>query len=261
MNAQEYISSGLLENYVLGLVSDEERQEVERYAAMYPEIRAELNAIEDALEIYALANAVPPPADMETRILNRTNPLEEKKVVTSITPTRNFLIGGLIIALIGCIYLFTQLVQYQRQLQVKDTAIAKLQTDYETLQQDCGTINTQIATLKDSASQAILLKGTNNAPNASIIVHWNPSERKALLGAINLPTIPTDQQYQLWAIIDGQPTDMGVLNIDTATALDDSLIEVLTNFTDKPQAFAITLEPKGGSPVPSLDKLYVIGNV
>ncbi|NJL77587.1 MAG: anti-sigma factor [Saprospiraceae bacterium] len=260
MNVQEYISSGLLENYVLGLVSDEERQEIERYATMYPEIRAELNAIEDALEVYALANAVSPPADMETRILNLTNPLEEKKVATSIASVRNFLIGGLVIALVGCIYLFAQQVQYQRQLQEKDATIAQLQMDYETLQQDCGTINTQIATLKDSVSQAILLKGTNNAPNASIIVHWNPSKRKALLGAINLPTILTDQQYQLWAIIDGQPTDMGVLDISTANALDDSLIEILTNFTN-PQAFAITLEPKGGSAVPSLDKLYVIGNV
>jgi anti-sigma-K factor RskA len=61
-------------------------------------------------------------------------------------------------------------------------------------------------------------------------------------------------QYQLWAIADGKPVDAGMY-----TEEKDSKI-ALANITNA-QAFAITLEKKGGSPVPTMENMYVMGEI
>lgn len=60
MTSKEYIESGILESYVMGVASDIEREEVEMMAAANPEIRQEIYAISNALEKYALAHAIEP---------------------------------------------------------------------------------------------------------------------------------------------------------------------------------------------------------
>lgn len=60
MNIKEYIASGILEQYLLGNISDEEALKVEQAAAEHAEIRKELEEISSALEQYAMANAVQP---------------------------------------------------------------------------------------------------------------------------------------------------------------------------------------------------------
>jgi hypothetical protein len=50
VNIQEYISSGIIESYVLGLASDEERREFEQTCAQYPEVLAARIEFELAME-------------------------------------------------------------------------------------------------------------------------------------------------------------------------------------------------------------------
>ncbi len=58
--SKEYIESGILEQYVLGTLSDVETKEVETMAAAYSEIKEEINLISETLEAYAIANAIEP---------------------------------------------------------------------------------------------------------------------------------------------------------------------------------------------------------
>ena len=57
---KEYIDSGILEQYVLGIASTAESNEVEMMAAANPEIQEEIDAIARSLEIFAQAVAVEP---------------------------------------------------------------------------------------------------------------------------------------------------------------------------------------------------------
>jgi hypothetical protein len=50
MNVKEYISSGIVESYVLGLASEAERQEFEQNCVQYPEIAQARTAFELSLE-------------------------------------------------------------------------------------------------------------------------------------------------------------------------------------------------------------------
>ena len=70
-NLKAYIESGVLELYVLGDLSPEETLQVEELSSRYPEVRDEIAAIEEAMEQYAMRNAVEPAADVETRLFER----------------------------------------------------------------------------------------------------------------------------------------------------------------------------------------------
>ena len=50
MNTSEYIESGIIETYVLGMASPEEAAELEALCLEFPEIKAALNAFEETLE-------------------------------------------------------------------------------------------------------------------------------------------------------------------------------------------------------------------
>ncbi len=65
----EYIESGILELYVMGMLSAAEAVEVEKMMAMHPEVLTEVNAIELSLEKYAQANAVEPHATVKPLLL------------------------------------------------------------------------------------------------------------------------------------------------------------------------------------------------
>jgi len=49
MDVEQYISSGILELYVAGVLSEDQNLEVYRYAQEYPEIREEIIAIEKSI--------------------------------------------------------------------------------------------------------------------------------------------------------------------------------------------------------------------
>lgn len=81
MNIQAYIESGILEEYVLGTVSPQEKQEVECMSHIYPEIKQELVRTESALEEYALKHQTAPPASLKESIFAKMNfdLIEEKE--------------------------------------------------------------------------------------------------------------------------------------------------------------------------------------
>jgi anti-sigma-K factor RskA len=69
VDTQQYIESGVLEEYALGILPEVERAEVERLASIHPEIRHELDAITMGLDAYAEAHSLTPPPAMRDRVL------------------------------------------------------------------------------------------------------------------------------------------------------------------------------------------------
>ncbi|GAB3928347.1 hypothetical protein [Larkinella terrae] len=79
MNTQQYIQSGVLEAYLLGLASDDEQREVLEMKVLYPEVSSALNELEIVIEQYCLDSAVPPPPGTWELIEARTVGTEIKK--------------------------------------------------------------------------------------------------------------------------------------------------------------------------------------
>jgi len=103
MNINDYISSGILEQYVLGDISPQEKKEVECMSHIYPELQEELLKVQIALEGFALDNAIEVPSHLKKNIFEAiekdfvevipvAKKVELKPVVTSesTTPVKQF---------------------------------------------------------------------------------------------------------------------------------------------------------------------------
>lgn len=79
MKTYQYLKSGILEAYLLGLTTEEEKAEVEKLLATDPDVLAELNELEAGMEEYLLRNAVPPPPGIREAIELRLSETELTK--------------------------------------------------------------------------------------------------------------------------------------------------------------------------------------
>lgn len=101
--------------------------------------------------------------------------------------------------------------------------------------------------------QIVALAGTAAAPAAVGTLVISGDGEYGTLVVDGLPPLVPEQQYQLWLIRDGQRTSGGVFSVNAEGygALWISSPEPLSGYP----AFGVTVEPEGGSPGPTGDKV------
>jgi anti-sigma-K factor RskA len=258
VNVQEYISSGIIESYVLGLLSAEERKEFEKICEQNPEVIQARLAFEMALEKQAMENAIEPPAQLKDKIFEQFHSLG-KVIPLSPSPVRQMSsasMGWLKYAVAACLLLLAGSIYWNITLFNKNK---KLQGDFD---------NT-VAKVKDMENDAhimqqnplvkmALMKGLEIAPQAYATVYWDTTSKDVYLQVNNLPKPASDKQYQLWALLNGKPIDGGLIDNDYFIQQTKLLIRMKN--AQGAQAFAITLEKKGGNPTPQ-GIMYVKGDL
>jgi anti-sigma-K factor RskA len=280
VNVQEYIESGIIESYVMGLASEPERAEFERLCTLHPELLAARKKFEERLEGYASENAVIPPPEVKVKVLEAigrpasraettsiprkivTMPREKQqpekeqpKKETAGTPFMLRLVAAASIIL----FLATGYLYYQTKQENKDLADTndRLKTSLDTTKKVLEGLAQDDSREKDVVGNpnvtVVNMVGTTVAPKSSANVYWDSTSSNVYLVVKNMPKLPNDKQYQLWALIDNKPKDLGVFD-----ATDSKVILQMKN-TQKAQAFAITIQQKGGSPSPDLQKLQSMG--
>ncbi len=260
MDISNYIASGVLELYVNGLLSEPEKREVEALADQYPEIKQEIFHIEEALEAYAMAHRTTPKRNMKQAILDKIDTEEAKnkptaKVVQMSSGLSRYAMAASVVGLLLSGALNFILYQNWNKSQREVTALLNeksilventtiLKASYEE----------KVSTLAETTTKVIQLAGLPIAPDAKVNIYWNGKNQRTFLRIENLPPPPSDKQYQLWALADGKPIDAGVFDTETAAIQTMKAIGAA-------QAFAITLEKKGGSASPTLDQMYAMGKI
>ncbi|HMK24561.1 MAG TPA: anti-sigma factor [Chitinophagaceae bacterium] len=238
-----------MESYVLGLASDEERREFERSCDQYPEVLAARTTFEMALEKQAMENAIAPPADLKNKIIDKIGTAGKIVSMQSEqgrkTGWLKYVAAASVILLAGSLYYSINLYNKNKDLQKNyDNIVVKLNDmdkDMQILQQNP---NIRMASMK----------GMEISPASYATVYWDTTSHDVYLLANNLPVPASDKQYQLWAILNGKPVDLGVFDIKKERLL------IQAKNTQGAEAFAITLEKKGGSPTPQGD-MYVMGKL
>ncbi|MCZ4225487.1 anti-sigma factor [Pedobacter rhodius] len=283
-NLKAYIESGVLELYVLGDLSPEEALHVEEMAAQYPEVVAEIAAIEQAMEQYAMQNAVEPSADVETRLFEKLGIRDEYEIETVSMPPvyteepkivrldgSDGKVRTLRYALVACVALLilstaALFITYNKLNDAHDQ-IASLNLDKQKfagvvrqLEFDNKGLDNMVA-MNDSKEWAtIRMAGQAFSPKSKMNVYWNKKDKTVLINyvAMNLPKTDAEHEYQLWALVNGKPVSLGVFG-----KLDSTSNEALQKMQtiQEAQAFAVTLEPMGGSVNPTMEKLTVMGGV
>lgn len=264
MNSSEYISSGILESYILGSVTPEERIEVEKYASLYPEIKSELDEIEKAMNDYATGHSVEPPSYLKEKILKGIKQDQTSKEfldigtqssIRSINQTTYWSIAASFLFLVSAgfaIYFGLKSNRLDSSLTSMAKANAELSDSIRTIASAMSQMQSDLAILKDPMYKIVELKGMKTAPEAKAMVCWCPMDKKVYVEIDKLPEPPKGMQYQLWAIVDGKPVSEGMLTMGNGL---HPMKDV-----DNAQAFAVTLEKQGGSPTPT-GEMYVKGTI
>jgi anti-sigma-K factor RskA len=266
-----YIESGILELYALGDGSPEERAKVEQMCAAHPVVKAELREIEHALELYAAENAVEPAAQHRHKVLNSlvTNfaddstfsarhPDTETKIVSlPERPTNNFYkyaFAASIALLIGSL---AALYSTYNKLQQSNQQLIVLNSENTKFSKTINHMDEELDVFRDTTFKLLKLKGTAKMPSAQMTVAWSPVKKKVMIDMVGmkLPANDASHQYQLWALVNGKPVDLGVFDKAEADSVDMKLMKPV----DLAAAFAVTLEPRGGSVNPTMSEMMVIG--
>jgi anti-sigma-K factor RskA len=263
VDVRTIISSGLLETYLLGMASPEETQLVEKLAAEHADVRQELDAIRATLSAYASAFAQQPAANLKQKIeqdfLNSNGsataapaPLQQA-IVYKMSTAAKWGIAASVALLLGSLLfnysLYKRANQYENEL-------AATKTQLNEQRQTADAMQTSMEMMTAKNSRAVALNATANYPGSAARVYWVKNTGDVYVDPSMLPAAPAGNQYQLWAIVDGQPVDAGVIEKDGKRLT----IQKMKSF-GKVQAFAITLEVEKGSKNPTLDKMYVMGTL
>ncbi len=87
---------------------------------------------------------------------------------------------------------------------------------------------------------------------------WDPDRKMAILQVSHLPPVPEGKDYQLWVIRAQKPVSAGVFAVTAGTESYFKVQSLDVSNRAEVNAFAVTLEPKGGMPQPT-GEMYLMG--
>ena len=232
--------------------------------SQHPEVKAELDAIQDSINGYASAHRTNPAPELRAKILDQLNLKEERsepKVIQMQAPNNYRWLAAASVALFavslgGNFYFYNSYKDVSGQLadlQSKNNVLAESNVH---LTKQVTTISNDLTVIASPANVKIELAGLPLSPASKALIYWDKVRKQTYINVSDLPPLAEAKQYQLWAIVDGKPVDLGMLPNDKQQAMVLRMKDV-----SKPQAFAITIEPKGGSVNPTMDQMVVLGKV
>ncbi|RMG22599.1 MAG: anti-sigma factor [Bacteroidetes bacterium] len=270
LNIEEYIASGTLELYVMGALPEEEAQQVASLSEQYEEVKQEIEAIEAALMAFSAGmhhRKLSPQARVfkEVPPSNGHPPQETAKVVPLRPHWRVW--AWAIAASIMLIFSLGLNYYYFQKWKDADQELLALQQEKEQILAQDEVLQTRLeealTLLSEPDFQRVQLKGTKLAPGAGAVVWWNPRTQNLYVQGSRLPAPKAGFQYQLWAMEKGKamPTDAGVFDLTQPLKPQKNIKGEPLRFEGEIEAFAITLEPAGGKPTPTLEQLYALGKL
>jgi anti-sigma-K factor RskA len=235
----EYHVQELIPAYALDCLEEDERQIVWEHLKSCKQCAAELEDYRQVVEEFPLAVALSsPPHGLKSRLMEQVRednisseiakpdePSFLNKLIamfSSLTPVWGA-VGLAIILLLGVGYL----VQLQR--------------------------NTQLQNALNEPFRTIKMRGTENSPSAIGLIVISDDGEHGTIVVDQMEILDESREYQLWLIKDGERVSGGVFSVgeDGYGAKWVSAPEPLASY----EAFGVTIEPAGGSPGPTGDRV------
>jgi anti-sigma-K factor RskA len=251
MDSQEFIKSGKIEAYVMGLCSTEERVEVEELRLTHPEINQAVSLFETALEKQFLATSTQTGDALDRKILQSLAalqtpvvPIQQAKIKNSnwLKPVAAAAIVLFAASSIFNYTLYNKTKEQQEVLAQKQKEISLPPADY--------------SILKNPTITPVAMYGVGLHAICRCTMFWDKKTGKAYIMIHHLIPSSPNNNYQLWANVNGQPVSVGIIN----DKIRDRFIEV-TNVPKEATGFSVTLEKSGGNNTPTVDQTYLIGNI
>jgi len=278
LDIKAYISSGIIESYVLGLASEEEVSILNCIRKNNVEVEQAIAEAEIALEELADSQAMEMPMQLKQNIWDKLNAenlipnediestkhrdipsddvdeqisIEHNKAIVPLKSYRWAIAASLLLAIsVGAnIFMYQLNGDNESQLDQQVSLLHKQQSKLAVLQDKWNLV-------QNPAIKTIPLKGVDNKPDYRALVFWDQASKAVYLSIEHMPVAPKGKQYQLWAMVDGKPVNAGVFPLDANGDIASKMLDIPTA-----QAFAITLEDEGGKDAPTLSTLCVMGSI
>lgn len=239
-----FLDSDLLEKYLLGSTNKQESLQVERYIAMYPEVRETYIELQDNLETFAKMHAIRTPEGLKNKILAR--------IRTENAGRRKFLryaVAASFAAIMfagASYFLWNQNQNLQEENIIVNNKIESLEEDMREQLED---VRNQFIVLNNPQTKRYNVKGNNNAKELKAVAYINPVKKLSYINVKNLPNLPEDQSFQMWAEVNGEMINLGIID---KVAGQEKLLAL--PYADKAVSY-ITIEPKGGNNTPTVENI------
>jgi hypothetical protein len=184
---------------------------------------------------------VAPPIRLRRNLQNRLPAAPIKSSFASSFSIPKFAFGFLVVLLLG-LNLFSLL------------QIRTLKQEQETMRTQLENGRMVLAMLSYPETNTIPITDTNIAGTILVDVERNA----AVILTWDMPKLDPGQTYQIWLITpDGRRTSGGIFNADPVSPFTSSPVSVPDNL-DQYSGLGVTIEPAGGSPQPTGDRVFKI---
>lgn len=246
-----------LTRYILGELDAKTTLEVEELLASDSEMQRRVFELEDQFEQIGLENAIQPPAavrknlvsTIESRTPAKNKPRAGQAVTLPFWKTTSWRAAAGIAILFGLssLWLFLQWQDTRTNLEGLRTESQQLTERLDALEREISTVNAKYVQVNHPDVIPLILEGNDQLPQAKVVAYMNHKSRSVIVNTLALPDLKNTQSYQLWADVDGEMIDMGVL---------DSGKELIpVKYIDRAESLNITIEPYGGSDHPTVSNL------
>lgn len=283
--ADERLQS-LVEGLLLGTLTPSEKEDLRLRLEAGDALAAE--ACQEVRRLLtALPNAIPqnaPPAALKQRLLETAarearlasaektsgasqaagpatmRPMPQRTFVQSMARSLAWAAGFLLFAVGLAYYYRTQEIRsLQRERAQLLEQLQARQQEIEGLKLSLALHVEMTKTLQKSKTLLVDLKSTKeNAARGKVIV--DREKNAAYFIAADLAALEAGKDYQLWYIGASGPVDAGVFQVD-AGGYGVVAVRNLPQNLSEISAFAVTIEPKGGSVNPTLAQMVLLGRV
>lgn len=285
MDIQQFISSGIIEAYVLGIASEEEVRELEALSNQYPEVATAIEDCRQTMDDFSTLQSIEPPAALKANIwaaieadnnstTSNSRTFVSKEEIPALMPKADTVVpftnntssfpwkgamAAAIVLLAGSLILNFSL---WNKSNTTTNEIAALKEEHQlmmdsskAMQAEISASKNDIQILSNPAMKPVMLAGVGTHTESNAMVMWDTKSKAVYLAIKNMPPPPSGKQYQLWAIVDGKPVDAGVYALNSKTGMQKMKV------IPSAQMFAITLEKEGGSAAPTMEAMYAAGKV
>lgn len=241
---KKFLESDLLEKYLLGATTDLEAMQVERYIAMYPEVRDTYNELQDNLEVFAKLHAIEAPKGLKDKIQSRLKAERSGRkkffryaIAASITA---IMFAGI------STFFWNQNQSLQQENSVVSNKIKLLE---ENMKEQLEDVRNQFIVLNNPQTKKYNVKGNQKAKDLKAVAYINPVKKLSYINVSKLPHIPESQCFQMWAEVNGKMINLGIIE----EAGDQQKLMALP-YAENAVGY-ITIEQKGGNHAPSLKNI------
>jgi anti-sigma factor RsiW len=225
-------------------LDDLERRRFEGHLVECADCRREVGELQEAAGLLGSANEVAPPAELKAGVMDLIGSTPQVEPVERVGPAdrppehqkqRQRPMTG------------RPLLLAAAALMLVASAAALLAAG---LLQNDPSAYAQLAAEDDAVITSLAATGPETA--GTVTVAWSPGRDEIGIEADDLPAPPDGQVYALWLLADGDPIPAALF-----TPADGS-VSAVESVADRPSlGWAVTIEPAGGSDLPTSDILYL----